>query len=78
MDFVWVEKAQAKQMAAVMAAKLLGKKFLWVQSFSNPPVPNFFARLLLNQADTILVSSRKIAAKLHSLGVDKPKIRVKN
>lgn len=75
-DFVWVEKPKPLQMSAVLLNKIIGKKIFWIQSFSNPPVPNFFARLLLNQADEILVESRRIAAKLKSLGVEKPKIKL--
>ena len=77
LDFVFVAKTNTAQMSAVLCAKLMGKKFLWVQSFANPPVPGFFTKLLLNQTDTILVSTKKMAAKLHSFGVDKPKIRIK-
>lgn len=75
-DYILVEKANPKQMLAIQIARLMGKKFIWAQSFSNPPVPGFATKLLLNQTDTILVSSKKMAAKLHSFGIDKPKIRI--
>ncbi len=75
-EFVWVLKPSQAQMSAVLLARLLGKKFLWIQNFENPPVPNFFTRLLLNQVDEILVSSRAQAKKLHALGVDRPKIKL--
>jgi len=75
-EIVWIQKPATAQMAAALLVRLLGKKFLWVQNFENPPVPNFFARLLLNQADEILVGSRRMAAKLKSLGVEKPKIKL--
>jgi len=75
-EFVWVLKPDFAQMMAVMLCRLTSEKFLWIQNFENPPVPNFVVRLLLNQADEILVSSRAEARKLHKFGVEKPKIRV--
>jgi len=75
-DVVWLKKPNSVQMSAVLIARLSGKKFLWIQSFSNPPVPGLFTKLLLNQSDTILVSSKKMAAKLRGFGVSKPKIRI--
>ena len=77
-EFLYVEKPKANQMAAVMLSRLLAQKFLWIQNFENPPIPNFFARLLLNQSDEIFVSSRREAAKLKSLGIDKPRKRVRS
>ena len=77
-DFVWIQKPKANQMAAVLISRLLGKKFLWVQNFENPPVPSFFDRLLLNQADEIFVESRKEALKLKNLGIDKPRRRIRS
>ena len=77
-EFLLVEKPKPIQMLAVLMLRLLGQKFLWIQNFENPPVPNFFARLLLNHADEIFVSSRKEAAKLESLGIDKPRKRVRS
>lgn len=77
-ELILVEKPRARQMFAVLVNRLLGKKFLWIQNFENPPVPGFLARLLLNQSDEIFVSSRKEAAKLKGLGVDKPRKRVRN
>jgi len=75
-DVVVLEKPNPIQMTAVIFSRLRGKKFLWIQNFSNPPVPGFYTKLLLNQSDIILVKSKKMAAKLHSFGVDKPKIRI--
>lgn len=75
-DFVYLQKPNALQMLAVLISRLSGKKFFWIQSFSNPPVPNFSARLLLNQSDEILVTSRQMAIKLRGLGVEKPKIKL--
>jgi len=76
-EFILVEKPKTNQMTAVLLSRLIGKKFIWIQNFSNPPVPNFLARLLLNQSDEIFVSSRKEAAKLISLGIDKPRRRIR-
>jgi len=76
-DIVILEKAKSNQMAAILLSRLMGKKFIWAQCFSNPPTPNFPAKLLMNQADTIIVASKKSAAKLHSFGIDKPKIRIR-
>lgn len=75
-DVVWVQKPNPTQMSAILTARLAGKKFLWIQSFSNPPTPGLFTKLLLNQSDTIFVSSKKMAAKLRGFGVNKPKIRI--
>ena len=63
-------------MTVVLAGRLLGKKFFWLQAFSNPPIPGFFTRLLLNQSDEILVQSRVQASNLKSLGVEKPRIKL--
>jgi hypothetical protein len=76
LDVVWVQKANPTQMTTILAARLFGKKFLWIQNFSNPPEPSFFTKLLLNQTDIITVTSKKMAAKLHNFGIDKPKIRI--
>lgn len=76
LDIVLVEKTKPSQMSAVLFIKLMGKKFLWIQNFTNPPIPGFYTKLLLNQTDTIMVKSRKVAAKLHSFGIDKPKIKI--
>lgn len=75
-EAVLVKKPNASQMAAVILARLSGKKFIWIQSFSNPPVPSFVTRLMLNQADIIIVSSAKNIKRLKNLGVDKPKIKI--
>ena len=75
-QFVWVKQSVATQMAAVILARIIGKKSLWIQSFSNPPEPSFVCRLLLNQADEIIVSGSALARKLKKFGIDKPKIRL--
>lgn len=74
-ETVWVKKPNASQMAAVIIMRLSGKKFIWIQSFSNPPVPSFITRLMLNQADIIIVTKRESIKKLNILGVDKPRIK---
>ncbi len=74
-EAVWVKKPNASQMAAVIIMRLSGKKFIWIQSFSNPPVPTFATRLILNQADIIIVTKKENIKKLNSLGVDKPRIK---
>ena len=76
-DVVWLTKPNPTQMFAVLNSRLLGKKFIWAQEFSNPPVPGFITKLLLNQTDIIYVKSKLLAAKLHSFGIDKPKIRIR-
>ena len=63
-------------MIAVLLLKILGKKFFWVQNYKNPPVPNFFARLLISQADRILVKDKKEAGQLKSFGIEKSKIKI--
>src|SRR3990167_8375133 len=75
-DFVLVQKPQTRQMSAVLLARLWGKKFYWLQSFSTPPVPNLYTKLLLAQADRIIVASRKDMNKLLKFGVNKYKIRI--
>ena len=75
-DFIWVQKPKTAQMLSVLLARLSSKKFLWIQSFQNPPQPDFVTRILLNQADEIIVKSKIMAAKLKSLGVEKPKIKL--
>ena len=65
-------------MGEVLTAKLMGKKFLWIQGFANPPKPNFLSRLLLSQADRIVVKSKNIADQLPALGINKTKIRYQN
>lgn len=75
-DFIFVNKPDLSPMAAVMLSRLLSRKFIWIQSFSNPPEPSFWTKLLLNQTDEILVKSRGDVKKLRRLGVEKPKIRI--
>lgn len=74
-EAVWVKKPNPSQMGAVILIRLSGKKFLWIQNFSNPPVPSFITRLMLNQADIIVVTKKENIKKLKSLGVDKPRIK---
>lgn len=76
-DAVWLEKSNPTQMSAVLLSQLMGKKFLWVQNFENPPIPGFLTKLLLNQTDIIYVANKKLAAKLHTFAIDKPKIRIR-
>lgn len=73
-DFVIVKKAQTNQMAAVLLTRLLGSKFVWVQNFSNPPIPSFLAGLLLSQADHIMATNKKDVEKLLEIGINKRKI----
>ena len=75
-SFVWLAKPRINQMTAVLLLKILGKKFFWVQNFSNPPVPNFFARLLISQADRIMVKDKKEKDQLKSFGIEKSKIKI--
>jgi len=74
-NFVFIEEPNVSQMLPVLIFKILGKKFLWIQGFANPPTPNFPVRLLLAQADIIIVKSRLQQLKLKNLGIDKSKIR---
>lgn len=74
-DFVLIEKPKISQMAAALILKMAGKKFLWLQNFSNPPVPNVFVKLLLSQADSIIVREKKDFYKLKSYGIKSAKIR---
>ena len=76
LDVIWVQKTNPTQMTAILAARLIGKKFVWIQNFSNPPVPGFYTRLLLNQTDIITLKSKKLAGKLRGFGIEKPKIKV--
>lgn len=78
LEFVFVKKPQISQILAVMLVRVFGKKFFWIQNFENPPVPNFFSRLLLPEADLILVKNRKEANKLKSFGIKKSKIKTLN
>ncbi|MBI4038018.1 hypothetical protein HY382_03165 [Candidatus Curtissbacteria bacterium] len=74
LEYIYVEKPKVGQMAAVMATKVLGKSFFWIQKFENPPVPDLLAKLLLSQADKIIVSNRKEANRVKSFGISKSKI----
>ena len=74
-DFVHVTKPVVSQMAAVISLRLLGRKFFWIQGFENPPTATFLTRLLLTQADRIIVTTKVDLNKLKSFGVEKSKIR---
>ncbi|MBI3341676.1 hypothetical protein HY024_00980 [Candidatus Curtissbacteria bacterium] len=65
-------------MAAVLAHKLLGRKFVWIQKFENPPIADLWEKLLVAQADRIIVSSRKDYNKLRRFGVKMSKVRLEN
>jgi len=78
LEFVFVKKPSSVQMLAVILARIFGKKIFWIQNFENPPVPNFFSRLLLPETDLILVQNRKQANKLKSFGIKKSKIKILN
>ena len=75
-DAIWIKKPNATQMIATILMRLSGKKFLWIQSFSNPPASSFITRLMLNQTDIIITSSKKDINKLKNFGIDKPKIKI--
>lgn len=75
-DIVWVKKPKPSQMSAVLAHKLLGRKFHWIQSFENPPVPSLWEKLLVAQADRIIVTTRRDYNKLKRFGVNITKIRI--
>jgi len=75
-DFVFVEKAQIAQMVGVLITRLYGKRFIWIQGFSNPPSPGFIERLLLSQADKILTENERDVKKLKNFGLEKSKIKL--
>lgn len=74
-DFVFIQKPKSEQMFAVVLSRLMGKKFMWIQNFQNPPIANFAEKLLLAQADKVIVSSKKDFNNLKGFGVEKSKIR---
>jgi len=74
-NFVWLAKPKTNQMAAVLLWRIFGRKFFWVQNFSNPPAPNFISRLLISQADRIMAKDKKEANQLKSFGIEKSKIK---
>ena len=76
-DFIVMEKPQNPQMLAALILKIAGRKFFWVQNFSNPPVPNLFTKILISQADRILVKDKKNFFKLKSYGINTTKIHFK-
>lgn len=73
-DFVLIEKAKSPQMLAALILKLAGRKFFWIQNFSNPPVPSLLAKMLISQADNIIVDSKRDFYKLKSFGIKSAKI----
>lgn len=75
-EFVWVEKPKPAQMSAILLSRLLGKKFVWVQEFTNPPKANFVTRFILTQCDQIMVKNRKDAMKLKSFGVKSGRVHL--
>lgn len=77
-DFVLITKPRPSQMSAILLNRLMGKKFYWLQSFQNPPIPNMFTKLLLSQADRIIVKDRKDMFKLYKFGIKKNKVRIEN
>lgn len=77
-DIVWLEKPKIAQMSAVLIHKLLGRKFIWIQSFENPPVANLWEKLLVAQADRIIVTTRKDYNKLRRFGVKMSKVRLED
>ena len=76
LEIVLIKKADAIQMSAVLISRLIGKKFLWIQNFANPPIPNLLVRFLLTQTDRIIVTSKKDANRLKSFGIEKSKIKL--
>lgn len=64
-------------MAAALLFKMSGRKFFWVQNFSNPPVPSLIAKMLISQADKIFVKDKKNFFKLKSYGVKTSKVHIK-
>ena len=74
LDFVVVKKPSIAQMTAVIANRILGKKFFWIQHFENPPIANIVAKSLIAQADRLHVNSKKDANRLISFGIPKRKI----
>lgn len=74
---IWLPKPAPNQMAAVLVARILGKRFIWIQGFSNPPKANFIAKILIAQADEIVAKSKKDATKLRAFGISPDKIRYK-
>lgn len=72
--FILIDKAKSRQMLAALILKLAGRKFFWIQNFSNPPVPSLLAKMLISQADNIIVESKKDFYKLKSFGIKSAKI----
>ncbi len=76
LDIVWVEKPLPAQMSALLLHKLTGRKFLWVQSFQNPPLASNWSKILISQADRIIVTTRRDYNKLKRFGVNVNRIRI--
>lgn len=71
-----ITDTHASQMAAALLLRLAGKKFIWTVNFVNPPTPNFFAKILIAQADKIVTRSMGDLNKLKSWGISKGKIHL--
>ena len=74
--FVLVEKPKIAQMSAALILKVAGQKFLWIQRFSNPPIPNIISKMLIAQADNVIVKNKKDYFRLKNFGVNTKKIRI--
>src|SRR5438093_583971 len=70
-DFIIVEKPEALQMTAILIMRLIGHKFFWIQNFENPPIPTLITKILLNQADRIVVENRANYIKVVKFGINK-------
>ena len=75
-DIVWVKKPKAAQMWAVLLHRLGGQKFRWIQNFENPPAASLWSKILISQADRIIVSSRRDYNKLKRFGINPQKVRI--
>lgn len=75
-DYIILEKPNANQMAAALLSRLTGRNFVWIQGFNNPPAPSIFTKLLLAQADRIVIKNRQDIRKLTDLGIKKSKIKL--
>src|SRR3989338_2329428 len=76
LDVIWVKKPKASQMSAVLLRKLSGRKFQWVQNFENPPAANLWSKILISQADRIIVANRRDYNKIKGFGIRTQKIRI--
>ena len=76
LDIVWVKKPLPAQMSAVLLHKLTGRKFHWIQNFENPPIANTWSKILIPQADRIIVTNRRDYNKLKKYGIRVSKVRL--